>query len=759
MGFIQDKGSYLRESWNQLDFFIVCASIFDLAFSGVNLPAIKILRLLRTLRPLRFISHNSDMRLIVVALIESVGHIINVVIVVLMVWLMFAILAVNLFGGKLYYCTIDTYSIETAEQCRLVNGKWGSYDHNYDNVLSAMITLFIVSTLEGWPDIMYVAVDGQGVEMGPKVNAAPIAAYFFIIFIFIGSFFFLNFFVGVIFLNYEEAQKAEKESWFMTKKEFEWVDIMKMIVNAKPELETTNVPKGKSFRFLHSIVTNKYFEFFIMGCIILNMVVMGITFEGETATYTLALTYINFLFTGVFVIEAVLKLCAFGFTYFKSSWNIFDFIVVIGSIFDILLSTLDTSQLAFLKVGPQLIKILRVLRVSRLLRLLDKYPGLQALVKTIMFSLPSLASVFMLLMLIFFIFAILGVFIFNKVKRGDIIGDYVNFNNFGNAMIMCIRISTGENWNQIMFDTYDTSSSCISGETCGTPLAPVYFISFVVICTFIMLNLFILVIIQQFDMYYLDRDNIIAKFGKDLKVFRQSWTEFAREKQCIKMKDNKLVAFFKSMEKPLGMTEEDLKDDNDIHKNIVQMDIRADEEGYVYFNELLYKVMKKTYGVKHIRNIKLAEYEGMTFIKINKIQEKMSNYLISEDKKATAVNPFLAIMYYNISFKSWVNLARKRLELEALNDNIAGSEQSNDDFSDIIHDPEKVSNGSEGSFHTFRVESVASSSANFSAKSEDEDNFSSSGIGTIEEDEVEADEKDNPDASFDNVIKREDSKD
>ena len=222
LGFAQDDGSYLRESWNQLDFFIVAASIFDLAFDGVDIPAIRILRLLRTLRPLRFISHNDDMRLIVTALLESVGHIINVVVVLLMVWLMFAILAVNLFGGKLYHCTVDTYSISNEEECRLVNGKWGPYDTNFDNVLNAMLTLFIVSTLEGWPDIMYQAVDGAGIEEGPVENASPISAYFFVVFIFIGSFFFLNFFVGVIFLNYEEAQKAEQESWFMTKKELDW---------------------------------------------------------------------------------------------------------------------------------------------------------------------------------------------------------------------------------------------------------------------------------------------------------------------------------------------------------------------------------------------------------------------------------------------------------------------------------------------------------------------------------------------------------
>lgn len=527
-GFIQDKGSYLRESWNQLDFFIVCASIFDMAFDGVDIPAIRILRLLRTLRPLRFISHNSDMKLIVTALLESVGHIINVVVVVLMVWLMFAILAVNLFGGKLYYCTIDTYNISNETDCRLANGKWGPYKTNFDSVPAAMLTLFIISTLENWPDYMYRVVDGAGIETGPKENASPISAYFFVIFIFIGSFFFLNFFVGVIFLNYEEAQKAEKESWFMSKKELEWVDIMKMIVKAKPDLETTNVPKNRFLRSVHTIVTSTIFDIFIMVCIILNMVQMGMTYEDESITYTNALLYINLIFTSVFFIEMCLKLIAFGGTYFKSSWNIFDFIVVMGSLLDIVLTNMNASQLTFLRVGPQLVRVLRVMRVSRLLRLINKYPGLQALIKTIMFSMPSLLSVFSLLLLIFFIFAILGVFIFHNVKSGNVIDDYVNFNNFGNAMIMCLRVSTGEDWPSIMFDTMNTESDCIPGKNCGTSIAPLYFISFIVICSFIMLNLFILVIIQQFDQYYLAEDNIITKFEKDLQVFKNSWTEFTK---------------------------------------------------------------------------------------------------------------------------------------------------------------------------------------------------------------------------------------
>jgi hypothetical protein len=110
MGMIMDEGSYLRESWNQLDMFIVATSILDMALVNVDLPVIKILRLLRTLRPLRVISHNIAMKLIVASLFESVGAIFNVIVVIVCVWLMFAIFAINIFAGKFFYCSIGKYT-------------------------------------------------------------------------------------------------------------------------------------------------------------------------------------------------------------------------------------------------------------------------------------------------------------------------------------------------------------------------------------------------------------------------------------------------------------------------------------------------------------------------------------------------------------------------------------------------------------------------------------------------------------------------
>jgi hypothetical protein len=84
-GFVLDKNSYLRETWNVLDFFIVLVSILDLAVSSVSIGFVKILRMLRTLRPLRVISHNQNMKVMVNALLNSFAAILNLIVVLFFV--------------------------------------------------------------------------------------------------------------------------------------------------------------------------------------------------------------------------------------------------------------------------------------------------------------------------------------------------------------------------------------------------------------------------------------------------------------------------------------------------------------------------------------------------------------------------------------------------------------------------------------------------------------------------------------------------
>lgn len=115
--------------------------------------------MLRVLRPLRFISRNRDMKMVVVALMDSVGHIVNVLFVVGMVYLIFAILGVNFMGGFFFYCGIEPLVLHTETECNMAGGEWNRHDHNFDDVMQAYISLYVVSSLEGWPDVMIQAID------------------------------------------------------------------------------------------------------------------------------------------------------------------------------------------------------------------------------------------------------------------------------------------------------------------------------------------------------------------------------------------------------------------------------------------------------------------------------------------------------------------------------------------------------------------------------------------------------------------------
>jgi hypothetical protein len=142
-----------------------------------------------------------------------------------------------------------------------------------------MITLFSVATLEGWPDLMYTYTDITGIESGPKPGYSPINAYFFVAFVFVGAFFFMNLFVGVLFMNFEAAQKDEAAALLLDRKEVRWLDMMKMIINTKPEI--IKIPKNKVSKTIYEYTkAETKFDFFIMICIILNMIQMAINYEG-----------------------------------------------------------------------------------------------------------------------------------------------------------------------------------------------------------------------------------------------------------------------------------------------------------------------------------------------------------------------------------------------------------------------------------------------------------------------------------------------
>ena len=115
------------------------------------------------------------------------------------------------------------------------------FDSNFDSISEAMLTLFIVASLEGWPDIMYQAIDITKKDSGPKYEHSPGQSIFFVVFILIGAFFFLNFFIGVLQLKYEQAHREANKGF--NKKQKYWLEMQKLIVTAETPHELRYKPQ------------------------------------------------------------------------------------------------------------------------------------------------------------------------------------------------------------------------------------------------------------------------------------------------------------------------------------------------------------------------------------------------------------------------------------------------------------------------------------------------------------------------------------
>jgi hypothetical protein len=372
--------------------------------------------------------------------------------------------------------------------------------------------------LEGWPDIMANVFDANTADNGPVFNNTKMfGSIYFIFFVLIGALFLMNLFVGVIFLQFSEEQKKEKEKEFgkVSEDQMKWIQMQDLIARATPEFDETAPPTNRARLSVFKLVTHPIFDAVIMTFIIANIITMGMIFEGMDTTYENVLKYINLFFTGMFIIEAILKIFGQGLQYFRSSWNLFDFTIVCVSIFDILMAIMGAKLLSFLRSGPQIARVLRVMRVSRLFKLMKTkaLEGINKIIKTIQFAFPSLMNVLSLLVLLYFIFAVLGVFMFKGSPYEELVSNpEVNFDNFLNAFIVLFRCSTGEDWHRFMYHYSDSFSSPMLGRF--------YFLFYITLSSFIMLNMFTLVVTQQFEEFYFNTENPVTCFQDIAEEFR-----------------------------------------------------------------------------------------------------------------------------------------------------------------------------------------------------------------------------------------------
>uniref|UniRef100_A0A4W5QW90 Sodium channel protein n=1 Tax=Hucho hucho TaxID=62062 RepID=A0A4W5QW90_9TELE len=538
--------AYFTNAWCWLDFLILDVSLISLTaniLGYAELVPIKSLRKLRALRPLRALSRFEGMRVVVNALVGAIPSISNVLLVCVTFWLIFSIMGVNLFAGKYYYCFNTTSEegfsadvVNNKTECfQLMEGnkdvRWMNSKVNFDNVAMGYLSLLQVATFKGWMDIMYSAVDSRMVEDQPIYEDNVYMYIYFVIFIIFGSFFTLNLFIGVIIDNFnQQKKKISRKNIFMTEEQSKYCNAMKKLGSKKLQKPIPK-PKNKFAGIIYDLITQQFFEIFIIVLICLSMVTMMVETDVQSEEKDQILSFINLVFIIIFIAECILKLIGLRQYYFTVGWNILDFFIVILSIADLLLA--DFIEKYF--VSPNLLRVLRLARIGRVLRLNRGAKGIRTLLFSLMMSLPALFNIGLLLFLIMFIFSIFGMSNFAYVKKEAGIDDLFNFETFGNSIICLFMITTSAGWDSILSPLLSSAPpDCdwyvenpgidVRGNCSSLSLGICFICSYIIICFLLVVNMYIAVILENFNVTIEESGDSLCE--EDFEMFYETWEKF-----------------------------------------------------------------------------------------------------------------------------------------------------------------------------------------------------------------------------------------
>ncbi|HEC20859.1 MAG TPA: ion transporter [Gammaproteobacteria bacterium] len=261
-------------------------------------------------------------------------------------------------------------------------------------------------------------------------------------------------------------------------------------------------------KFAQNLVKKPAFEYFIVGLILLNAVILGLETSPEImAQYGTWLEWGNSLILGVFIIEAALKITAVApqfKRYFGNGWDLFDFSVVV---------------LSLIPASGEYAMIARLARLLRVARLISTIPELRLIISTLVRSIPSMGHVLMLMGVIFYIYAVAGYHLFSA-------HDPEHWRNLGISLLTLFRVVTLEDWTDVMYKAMEMHY-----------LSWMYFVSFVVVGTFVVINLFIAVVLNNLEQAKAEQlEDLQAPVsrGEILRELRQTQKALVRLQEKLK---------------------------------------------------------------------------------------------------------------------------------------------------------------------------------------------------------------------------------
>jgi voltage-gated sodium channel len=487
---------YFTRAWNSFDFFIVVMCYLPDSVTGGNVAVLRLLRLMRLLKLLHTID---NLQVILLGLSAGFGSIGYIMILMTLVYYLFAIMAIMLYGAN-----------DVPE---------------FRDLDTAMITLFRVSTMEDWTDVMYINMLGCAnygfgsycyddrycnyeEEMCKPADSHASgywAALFFSVFVVISGYVVMSLFIGVIAASMQEEtdkqverQKAGKQkiAKYQARQELAARRAQGIVVRPSEDLlkdeeePRAEHPNPTIEKYLlvcdqcRHLVDASWFGWFITGCILVAAVVIGWQTYPVSDTVDEALNLVDFMILLVFTFELILKFFALGlpknwWRFFLNSWNVFDFFVVAA------------CYLPESWTGGA-VAVLRLLRLLRVLKLFKAVPQLQIIMSGLAQGMGSIVWIALLLALMFYLFGIMAIMFFRA-------NDPVHFGSLDLTFLTLFRASTFEDWTDIMFIAMygcelwsygDFDMRCENNNPHGL-WAAMFFLVFIVLSALIMLNLVI----------------------------------------------------------------------------------------------------------------------------------------------------------------------------------------------------------------------------------------------------------------------------
>uniref|UniRef100_A0A8D2QRV2 Ion transport domain-containing protein n=1 Tax=Zosterops lateralis melanops TaxID=1220523 RepID=A0A8D2QRV2_ZOSLA len=340
-GFLH-KGSFLRNWFNLLDVLVVGVSLISFV-TLLSLSPCPGDTCACPHTPMTLVSLSLSQHVVqcVFVAIRTIG---NIMIVTTLLQFMFACIGVQLFKGKFYSCTDEAkhtpgeckgtflvYKDGDVSHPQVRERLWLNSDFNFDNVLAGMMALFTVSTFEGWPALLYKAIDANAENQGPIYNYRVEISIFFIVYIIVIAFFMMNIFVGFVIITFRAQGESEYRNCELDKNQRQCVEYA---LKAQPLRRY--IPKNRTQYRVWAMVNSTAFEYIMFVLILLNTIAL--------APFNYVMDLLNMVFTGLFTVEMVLKIIAFKPRhYFCDAWNTFDALIVVGSVVDIAVTEVNVS--------------------------------------------------------------------------------------------------------------------------------------------------------------------------------------------------------------------------------------------------------------------------------------------------------------------------------------------------------------------------------------------------------------------------------